>query len=127
MRTKNFPFNLHHSSLILRRKCGFTLLEVLIALAVIGSLLVTVIYTLNYHLSLVEKQETITVATLLAKDKLAAIEKSPEESEGTYDLPYEKYSYETFVKDSPYAGIAEIIVVVRSGHDEVTLNEFVFK
>jgi hypothetical protein len=88
---------------------------------------VTLIYTLNYHLSLVEKQETITVATLLAKNKMADIEKSPEESKGSFDSPCEKYSYETFVKDSPYSGVAEAIVVVRSGNDEVTLNEFVFK
>jgi len=115
------------SSFISRRKCGFTLLEVLIALAVIGALLVTLIYTLNYHLGLVARQETMTVATLLAKGKIAALAKSPEEEKGFFDLPYDRYSYETFVKDSPYKGIAEIVVVVRSGNDEVTLNEFVFK
>lgn len=111
----------------IRRKNGFTLLEVLIALAVIGSLLVTLIYTLNYHLSLVAKQETITVATLLAKNKMAATAKSPVENKGSFDSPYERYSYETFVKDSPYSGIAEVVVIVRSGNDEVMLNEFVFK
>jgi hypothetical protein len=69
----------------------------------------------------------MTVATLLAKDKMAALEKSPEENKGFFDSPYSRYSYETFVKDSPYMGIAEIVVVVRSGNDEVTLNEFVIK
>jgi len=126
-RNKNLIFILHNSSFILRRKCGFTLLEVLIALAVIGALLVTLISTLNYHLSLVARQETITVATLLAKNKMAALAKSPEENKGFFDSPYDRYSYETFVKDSPYGGIAEIVVVVRSGNDEVTLNELVFR
>ena len=56
---------------------GFTLLEVLIALAIVGGLLVTLIYTLNYHLGLVERQETITVATLLAKNKMTDMEKNP--------------------------------------------------
>src|SRR4030066_1997506 len=92
---KNLIFILHNSSFILRRKCGFTLLEVLIALAVIGALLVTLISTLNYHLSLVARQETITVATLLAKDKMAALSKSPEENKGFFDSPYDRYSYET--------------------------------
>jgi general secretion pathway protein I len=110
-----------------RRNRGFTLLEVLIALAVIGALLVTLIYTLNYHLSLVARQETMTVATLLAKNKMAALAKSPEENKGFFDSPYDRYSYETFVKDSPYRGIAEIAVVVRLGNDEVTLNEFVIE
>lgn len=127
IRKRNNIFILHDLSFIIRRKNGFTLLEVLIALAVIGALLVTLIHTLNYHLSLVARQETITVATLLAKNKMAALANSPEENKGFFDSPYDRYSYETFVKDSPYTGIAEIGVVVKSGNDEVTLNEFVFK
>ena len=109
------------------RRDGFTLLEVLIALAIVGSLLVTLIYTLNYHLSIVERQETITVSTLLAKNKIVELEKSPENKKGVFDAPYDGYIYETFVKDSPYVGISEIIVVVRAGKEEVKLNEFVFK
>jgi general secretion pathway protein I len=123
---RNCIFNLQSSTFNLRAS-GFTLLEVLIALAVIGGLLVTLIYSLNYHLSLVEKQETITVATLLAKNKMADMARSPQENKGPFDFPYEKYSFETSVKDSPYNGIAEVAVVVRSGNEEVTLNEFVFK
>ena len=124
---KIFLFILHNSSFIIRSKHGFTLLEVLIALAVIGALLVTLIHTLNYHLSLVLRQETVTVATLLAKNKMADLAKSPGENKGFFDSPYDRYSFETFVKDSPYTGIAEIGVVVKSGSEEVTLNEFVFK
>lgn len=118
---------LYQSSTSHPKRNGFTLLEVLIALTVIGGLLVTLVYTLNYHLGLVEKQETITVATLLAKNKMAEMEKNPEENKASFDSPYERYSYETSVKDSPYNGIAEVAVVVRSGNEEVTLNEFVFK
>ncbi len=117
----------HDSSPIIQERGGFTLLEVLISLAIIGGLLVTLICTLNYHLGLVEKQEIVTTATLLAKNKMYATEKSPAESKGAFDSPYEQYSYETFLKDSPYPGIAEVIVAVKSGHEEVRLNEFVFK
>jgi general secretion pathway protein I len=106
---------------------GFTLLEVLIALAIVGGLLVTLIYTLNYHLGLVERQETITVATLLAKGKMIDLEKNPENKKGEFEAPNNKYAYETFVKASPYPGISEIGVVVTAGKEEVRLNEFVFK
>jgi general secretion pathway protein I len=106
---------------------GFTLLEVLISLAIISGLLVTLIYTVNYHLSLVERQETVTVATLLAKDKMSELEKNPEGGRGSFEAPYGSYTYETFVKDSPYAGISEIAVIVKAGGEEVRLNEFVFK
>jgi prepilin-type N-terminal cleavage/methylation domain-containing protein len=112
---------------ILQRRNGFTLLEVLISLAVIGALLIPLIYTLNYHLSLVERQEKITTATLLAKNKIADMAKRPEESKGSFDSPYETYSYETAVKDSPYVGIAEVVVVVKNGNEEITLHEFVFR
>ena len=106
---------------------GFTLLEVLIALAITGGLLITLIYTTNYQLSLVERQETVTVATLLAKNKMTELGKNPGNAKGTFGPPYESYSYETSVRSSPYPGISEIIVSVRSGREEVKLNEFIFK
>jgi hypothetical protein len=92
-----------------------------------GFTLVTLIYTINYQLSLVERQEAVTVATLLAKSKMADMEKSPDNRKGVFEAPYDWYRYETFVKESPYAGISEIIVVVQTGREEVKLNEFVFK
>jgi general secretion pathway protein I len=106
---------------------GFTFLEVLIALAIVGGLLVTVIYTLNYHLGIVERHEAITIATLLAKEKMADLEKNPIQEKGDFKAPYENYTYETFVKDSQYPGIAEIIVVVNAGKEEIKLNEFIFE
>jgi general secretion pathway protein I len=111
----------------LSQKVGFTLLEILIALAIVGSLLITLIYTLNYHLGLIERQGIVTAATLLAKNKLIEMEKNPEEGKGTFESPYKDYTYETYVKDSPYIGISEIAVLVRAGKEEVKLNEFVFR
>jgi general secretion pathway protein I len=111
----------------MKNKKGFTLLEVLIALAIIGGLLVTLIYTLNYHLGIIERHRIITVATLLAKSKMNDLERSPDNEKGVFDAPYDDYMYETFVKESPYVGVSEIIVVVKSGKEEVKLNEFVPK
>ncbi len=125
-KNRKIYFILHPSSFILRKN-GFTLLEVLIALAIIGGLLVTLIYTLNYHLGIIARHETLTVATLLAKNKIADIEEIREDGKGVFDVPYDGYAYETFVKESPYVGISEIIVIVRAGKEEVKLNEFVFK
>lgn len=121
-RILNFKFLIFNSC-----KAGFTLLEVLIALAIVGSLLMTLIYTLNYHLGIVERQEVVTVATLLAKNKLLELEKEPEDRKGVFESPYEDYAYETQVMDSPYVGVSEIIVTVKAGKEEVKLNEFIFK
>ena len=119
-------FILHPSSFIIQKK-GFTLLEVLVALAIISGLLVTLIYTVNYQLGIVGRQETVTIATLLAKSTLAELEKKPESKKGQFDSPYEAYTYETAIKDSPYPGVNEITVVVSAGQEEVKLNEFVYK
>ena len=104
---------------------GFTLLEVIISLAIVGGLLVTLIYTLNYQLGIVERHETVTVGTLLAKNELLEMENSPVSRKGTFEEPFSSYTYETNVKQSPYIGVSEIIVVVRSGSEEVKLNEFI--
>jgi general secretion pathway protein I len=106
---------------------GFTLLEVLISLAIISGLLVTLIYTLNYHLGIAERQKVVTVATFLAKDKIADLEKKPEDKKGMCDPPYDDYAYETSVKASPYIGVSEIGVVVKRGTEEVKFNEFIYK
>ncbi|NWF97607.1 MAG: type II secretion system protein [Nitrospirae bacterium] len=106
---------------------GFTLLEVLISLAIISGLLVTLIYTVNYHLGIVEKQETVTIGTMLAKKILSEMESNPENKKGVFEKPYEQYSFETIVQDSPYPGISEFIVTIRSGREEIKLNEYILK
>ena len=123
---KSPPFILHPSSFILCRR-GFTLLEVLVALAIISGLLITLIYTVNYQLGIVERQETVTVATLLAKSALTELEKKPESKKGKFESPYEAYTFETAVKDSPYPGVNEITVIVTSGKEEVRFNQYLYK
>jgi general secretion pathway protein I len=126
-------FILHPSSFILRNasfilcRRGFTLLEVLVALAIISGLLITLIYTVNYQLGIVGRQETVTVATLLAKSAMTELEMKPESKKGKFGSPYEAYNYETAVKDSPYPGVREITVIVTSGKEEVKLNQYIYK
>lgn len=49
---------------------GFTLLEVVIALAIMAGVLVTVISSLNYHLSIIGQDREETVAALLGRARL---------------------------------------------------------
>ena len=104
---------------------GFTLLEIMISLAIIGGLLVTVIYTLNYHLSLAERQEFQTTATMLSKNKMAEAEKNPLDSKGEFPEPYAGYSYATTLSESPYPGISVLTVVVSRGNEAVKLSEMI--
>jgi general secretion pathway protein I len=66
---------------------GFTLLEVMIALAIMAGVVFTVIGAVNYHLAIVERDRQETVAVLLARQKLAELEEEkeiPEKKEGTF-------------------------------------------
>lgn len=106
---------------------GFTLLEVMISIAIIGALLVTLIYTLNYHLGIAESHSTATMATILANEKIYEMEKYPKEGKGFFPEPYADYYYETSVVSSAFPGMSEIGVMVRKGKEEIRLSELILK
>jgi general secretion pathway protein I len=110
---------------IYRDRRGFTLIEVLLSLAVIGGLLVTLIYTLNYHLGIAERHEVITVAVDLAKEKMRDLEKAPSTDSGNFDEPYSDFTYETFVNESLFPGMVEIGVTVRHDHEVIKIAKLV--
>jgi len=110
-----------------RKQTGFTLLEVMISLAIVGGLLVTLIYTLNYHLGITERQYIVTNIVNLASDKLGEMKKNPQNSRGRFPAPYSGLYYETRIKETPLENISEITVTVGSGKEQIVLSEFVWK
>lgn len=104
---------------------GFTLLEVMISLAIIAGLLVTVLYSLNYHLHIAQRQEILMTATSLARIKIQEMEKNPSTEKGYFKEPYSGYYYETMVKDSSFPSMIEISVTVRFGNDSIRLAELI--
>lgn len=106
---------------------GFTLLEVMIALAVAGGLLVTLLYTLNHHLDVSSRHEALTVATLLGREKLLSLKAGEQASKGSFPEPYEDYTFEAAIKDSSYPDISEISVVVRHGKESVVFKDLARK
>ena len=114
-------------SLIKKQKRGFTLIEVMISLAIVGGLLITLIYTLSYNLGITDRQFTVTNITNLAKEKIEELEVNPQEIKGRFPEPYDMLNYETKVKDSTFKGMSEIIVVVGDGKESITLSELIRK
>ncbi|TRZ54195.1 type II secretion system protein [bacterium] len=108
-----------------RGQHGFTLLEVMVSLAIVGGLLMTLIYTLNYNLGITEKLFAVTNMTNLAKEKLEEMETKPRETEGNFPAPYEALNYETKVRDSAFPEIMEIAVTVGDGKTRVMLSELI--
>lgn len=106
----------------MKDKGGFTLLEIVITLAVVGGLLVTLIYTLNHHLVIAERHERITIATMLAREKISEMERSPAPAEGEFPEPYSGFFYVTAIRESLHPDMSEIHVSVRSGEEAVNLS-----
>nr|CBX31500.1 hypothetical protein N47_E50120 [uncultured Desulfobacterium sp.] len=106
---------------------GFTLLEVMISLAIIGGLLFTLISSLNYHLSIADRQIVLTQIDILAHEKIYGMENNPSESRGKFPEPYPYIQYETRVSDSKYPGMLEIGVTVTDGKEKVLLSEIIAK
>ncbi|MCX7913033.1 MAG: type II secretion system GspH family protein [Thermodesulfovibrionales bacterium] len=108
-------------------KNGFSLIEVMISLALVGGLLITLIYTINYHLQIAERQKTITICTLLAKEKLYQMEKSPSITKGQFDFPYSDFYYETSMKRSSVPSMIEIIVKVNRDNESVVFSKLIWE
>lgn len=104
---------------------GFTLLEVMIGLAIVGGLLITLLYTLNYHLTLADRQLSVTNMTNLAREKMNDMRRNPQAEKGFFEAPYGEYSYETMVRDSSFPSMAEIVVYVKNGRERITMAELI--
>ena len=92
---------------------GFTLLEVMIALAIMAGVILTVISSFNYHLAVVNRDREETVAVLLARAKLddpgfnaAGGEK------GSFAPDWPDIKWETDVQPTDYPGVNRLTFTV---------------
>ena len=102
---------------------GFTLLEVVIALAIAAGVLLTVISSLNYHLSIVGQDAEETTAALLGRAKLDDPDFSKQtENSGSFapHHPALKWVRETTPTDLP--GLNKIRLTVSWNDDKKRLS-----
>jgi general secretion pathway protein I len=104
---------------------GFTLLEVLISLAIVSAVLITIIYTVNYHLSLIQRHEIMTVATMLGKEKINTVSEQQLDKKGSFPEPYQDYAYEINVKDSPFEKVKIVNLSVTKDGERIDLSKFI--
>lgn len=125
---------LRSRSSIVTRRAGFTLLEILIALAIIGGALITILHTVNYHAGLTYEDALSTRMVLMAREKISELELEPMNKKGV--LEDKDFSYETIVKkiEDPEDGEAKMIseflelkAIVRGHGKVVELSELVIK
>lgn len=106
-------------------KKGFTLLEIMIALAIIGLTLVTVLHTVNYHSNVSYENIVTTQMVQSAKEKISDNETDPVNSKG--NIEGTDFTYENIVSATDDPGIIELKTVVKGEGKEIVLNELVRK
>lgn len=100
----------------------------MVALAILGGVIVTVLASISYHLTVMDSNMTKTLSAMLASDKLERIRLSGEtaDKEGDFGPAYEGFSWSFTSKKSDFSGIrAESITVSRVGGSGVTLETMV--
>jgi general secretion pathway protein I len=96
---------------------GFTLLEVMVALAIIAFAVVTYVHSHNTSVVLLNESTNVTVATLLAQARMVLLEGSdvsgPSDREGTFDDPeYVSFRWKEHVASTPLPNVLEAHVEV---------------
>jgi len=121
-----------HSSLVSHHSSsGFTLLEIMISIAIIATVLITIIQTVNYHAGIAHEHTLTTRMLLMAKEKIAELEIEPKNDKGLFTGT--DFSYETTVRyiedgqQTEDSRIVEIKAIVRGGDKEIELSELITK
>jgi general secretion pathway protein I len=93
---------------------GFTLLEIMIALAIMTGVILTVINSFNYHLSIAARDREETIAILLARAKLEdpALQKQ-DKAEGSFAPDWPDMGWETDITPSELPGINRLTLTVN--------------
>ncbi len=119
------------------RTAGFTLLEVLVAVAVLGLALVSLLGLHVRNIDLIARDQRVTEATLLARGLMAEVDAGPFPelgiTDGDFELDYpDRYPevrWEREVLTTPVPDVREVRVRVFRGEvesgDDVTLTYYV--
>ncbi len=108
---------------------GFTLLEVMVSLAIMAGVLLTVLGSVNYHLGIIANERDNTTLTLLARYRMAELEQAPAKGEGTLAPLHPELSWSADLLPSELPGLQKLVVKVKRVSDgkEVALVRYLQK
>lgn len=129
--------NRRHGRVKPSRAAGFSLLEVLIALAIVSISLVALMALNNRAIDVHQRLRKITQATLLAQHKMAEVENADqsarqtgEKSEGFFAEPFSNYGWRLAYSATELTGVRMVTVTVYWGEEEnnasVDITSFIF-
>lgn len=108
-----------------KTKTGFTLLEVMIALAIIGATLAVSLYTVNYHAEIAVENALKTQMMLYGKEQLGILEQDREESHGVIEGT--DFTYDSTIESAGFEEIVKLQTVIKGYNKEFTLRKLVIK
>lgn len=105
---------------------GFTLLEVMVSLAIMAGVILTVLGSVNYHLGIMANERDSTAMTLLARTRMAELEEAPAKGEGTFAPSHPELGWKADLLPADLPGLQKLVVrVKRVGSDrEVALVRY---
>jgi len=106
---------------------GFTLLEVMIALTIMTGVILTVISSFNYHLSIITRDREETTALLLARAKLEELEMRKKDElqaiqEGTFAPEHPEISWKAEVTQTAVVFFRKLTLTTTWGSDKRTVS-----
>ncbi|ALC15359.1 type II secretion system protein GspI [Desulfuromonas soudanensis] len=117
---------------------GFTLLEVMIAMAIVSIALVSLLALGNRSIGVNARLQKITQATLLAQEKMTDIEVRGAtggvqlvEEEGVLPEPFAEFRWRTAYEETPLPSVRMVTVTVAWGeearNEAVQISSFLFQ
>jgi general secretion pathway protein I len=119
------------------KRSGFTLLEIMIALAIVSIAMISLLALANRSIGVHDRLQRITSATLLAQQKMAETELNARKGatagadvQGVFNDPYSAYRWQIAYADTPLPSVRMVTVTVLWGDEErnelVDLTSFIF-
>jgi general secretion pathway protein I len=116
---------------------GFTLLEIMIALAIISIAMISLLSLANRTIRVHDRLQQLTIATLLAQQRMAETEVNTRDdtldsgdNRGDFADPYQDYSWRITYADTPLPSVRMVTVTVFRRNEEqnelVDLTSFIF-
>jgi prepilin-type N-terminal cleavage/methylation domain-containing protein len=106
------------------RRAGFTLIEIMIALVIIGGLITVILQTINNHANVAYEQTIVTKMFLIARENIAKMELTPKNSKGIIEGT--DFVYENLIIPTEDEDIIELKTIISGHGKEVTLSELIF-